>query len=160
MSRPHGFWRCEGKQQTFTGMGIAGQTLPGGFLKTHQVRDEQPTKHQVVAVAEIGLERGKQTRYFLRQPGEPDHGWPPCRLRMSLHHPSAYLGGDQPASTLSQLRSLCRATKNQDYQTVPHFNLSSLSKEVYQLQGGDLMAGQNKAMLHQVFATVLKEGAV
>ena len=108
---------------------IPRQPLHRRFAKTHQMRDQQPAKDQVMAIAEVGLERREQTRYFLRQPGHPDHGGPPGQGRlMSLNHPSAYLPGGPPART-PLLRLLCwRAPKRQDYQETIPLNLSTLSK--------------------------------
>jgi hypothetical protein len=84
-----------------------------------------------MTVAEVGLERGKQARYFLRQPGNPDHGWSPCSvLPMSLNHPSAYLLGDQPARVLFVLLPLCTVPKRQNSHADPRVNLSSLSYKV------------------------------
>src|SRR5438093_37067 len=108
---------------------IAGQPLQGGFLKTHQMRHHQPAKDGIVTIAEVGLEGGKQTRYFLRQPAEPDHGWPPLeRLKMERIHPSLYSWGGWPASSPLTLLRRRRGGKIQDNHSVTHFKLSRLSK--------------------------------
>src|SRR5262245_40196712 len=107
---------------------IPRQSLHGRFPKTHQMGDQQPTQHQVMAIAERGLERNEQTRYFLRHPGHPDHGWPPQRTGlMSLKHPSAYLPGGHPTRAWLLRRSPGKAMKRQHYQATTPFNLSSLS---------------------------------
>jgi hypothetical protein len=82
----------------------------------------------MMAIAEVGLEWREQTRYFLGQPGHPDHGGPPGQGGlMSLIHPSPYLPGGSPASTPLQLLWCGRALKNYDYQTTILSNLSTLS---------------------------------
>jgi hypothetical protein len=78
---------------------MPGQSLQGGFLKTHHVRDQQPTKHQTVTITEMGLEGCQQTRYFLGQPGKPDHGWPRRWTdKMVLIPPSSYRLPGHPAT--------------------------------------------------------------
>jgi hypothetical protein len=78
---------------------MTSQSLQRGFLKTQQVRHHQPAQHQVMAMAKTGLERSKQTRYFLGQPRHLGHGWPFCGvLEIGFIHPSLYLQGGWPAN--------------------------------------------------------------
>src|SRR6201989_3185051 len=107
---------------------IPRQSLHRCFAETHQMDHQQPAKDQIMSIAEVGLERRKQTRYFLGQPGHPDHGGPPMLVRsMSFNHPSAYPLGGSPASTRLLLLWWGRALKNQDYLTPLPLNLSTLS---------------------------------
>src|SRR5262245_30533576 len=109
---------------------MAGQGLQGGFLKTPQVRHHQPTQHDIVAgVLKIGLERSKQTRYFLGQPGHPGHGWPRCRVgKIGFIHPSPYRQGGWPASRPAfSLLARTRPKREHNHFTTL-INPSSLSK--------------------------------
>src|SRR5215813_1192654 len=107
---------------------IPGQALQRGFLKTHQVSHQQPTKDQVGTVTEIGLEGSQQTRYFLRQPGHPDHGWPRrWTSKMAFIPPSPYRLPGPPATAPFVRLQCCRTLKRQHNHIGVHLNLSSLS---------------------------------
>jgi hypothetical protein len=89
---------------------------------------QQPAKDQLMPIAERGLERREQTRYFLGQPGHPDHGEPPVQARlMSFNPPSAYLLGGTPASTPLVWLSGRRPLKKLHYQDEAPLILSTLS---------------------------------
>src|SRR6476469_7690323 len=109
---------------------IPRQPLHRCFAKTHQMGYQQPAKDQIMPVAEVGLEWREHTRYFLRQPGYPDHGEPPVQAGlMSLNPPSAYLAGGGPARTPWWRLWYWRAPKKQDYQEMIPLILSSLSNK-------------------------------
>src|ERR1700750_450426 len=106
---------------------IPRQSLHRCFAETHQMDHQQPAKDQIMSIAEVGLERREQTRYFLGQPGHPDHGGPPVQARvMSFIHPSAYLAGGSPARTLLVRLGFGRTLQRQDYQATIPLNLSTL----------------------------------
>jgi hypothetical protein len=107
---------------------VAGQALPGSCLATPHMGHQQPAKDQQVAIAEIGLEGGKPTRYCLRHPGDPEHGWPLEGTRsVCFTHTPPYPSRGHPATALFVLPPPSRRAKRQDNHPTIHCQLSTLS---------------------------------
>jgi uncharacterized Zn-finger protein len=80
-----------------------------------------------VTITEKGLEGDQQTRYFLRQPGNPDHGWPRgWTSKMVFTHPSPYRQQGHPAIAPWALRLDCRSVQKHNNHPSVHLKLSSL----------------------------------